>query len=222
MINALEKSKEKEKENKEQLRNLKAELIKKEYQDNLKEHLENRLLGLTDKLKDMKGSPSIIELKTIISEKSLMGATPKYTNTELAILFDYYKEFIQEINKKTKYLPSKQNFCSFAGISTRTYDAYRQSNDAERRDIIQQIEDYITDIMLTSAQTGEVKEVTTMFRTKTEHGYIEASAPIVIEHKSDVNIDDIKKQIEAVNKGKSLKTIELKQDENGIYTHQEE
>ena len=136
-------------------------------------------------------------------------------------MFNYYKEFIQEINKKTKYLPSKQNFCSFIGISTRIFDMYKQSDDAERREIIQQIEDYITDIMLTSAQNGEVKEISTMFRTKAEHGYVEASAPIVIEHKSDVNIDDIKKQIEAVNKGRSLKTIELTQDENGVYKQEE-
>lgn len=183
--------------------------------------MEQRLFDLIHKLKHIEGAPSIIQLKTMISEKNLVGASPKYSNTELAILFNYYKEFIQEINKKTKYLPSKQNFCSFIGISTRIFDMYKQSDDAERREIIQQIEDYITDIMLTSAQNGEVKEISTMFRTKAEHGYVEASAPIVIEHKSDVNIDDIKKQIEAVNKGRSLKTIELTQDENGVYKQEE-
>jgi hypothetical protein len=191
----------------------------KEYQENLKEHMEDRLFDLINKLKHMEGSPSIIELKTMISERNIIGNSPKYTNTELAILFDYYKEFIQQINNKTTYLPSKQNFCSFAGISTVTYDKYKQSQDEERRDIMQQIDDYITDIMLTSAQNGNVKEISTMYRTKTEHGYVEASTPIVIEHKSETNINNIMKQIEAVNKGRSL--IELKPDKDGVYTQEE-
>ena len=56
---------------------------------------------------------SVIELRNLISEKNLIGITPKYSNTELAILFDYYKQFIDAINKHTTYLPTKQNFCSF-------------------------------------------------------------------------------------------------------------
>ena len=46
---------------------------------------------------------------------------------------------------------------------------------------------------------------------------IEATAPVIIEHKNETNIDTILKQIQAVNQGKSLKTIELQQDKNGIY-----
>ena len=82
---------------------------------------------------------------------------------------------------------------------------------------MQMIDDYITDIMLTSAQNGEVREITTMFKAKTEHGYVEATTPVVIEHKSTANINDIMRQIEAVNKGKSLKTIEMSQNENGVW-----
>ncbi len=195
--------------------------MKKEFQDNLKQHMEDRLFDLINKLNHLEGAPSIIELKTLISEKNLVGLSPKYNNTELAILFNYYKEFIQKINEKTTYLPSKQNFCSFAGISTQTYDKYKQSDDADRREIMQQIEDYITDIMLTSAQNGNIKEISTLFRAKAEHGYVEAQAPIVIQHKGDIDINDIKKQIEAVNKGRSLKTIELRQDGQGVYKQEE-
>lgn len=46
---------------------------------------------------------------------------------------------------------------------------------------------------------------------------VEATAPVVIEHKTETNMDTILKQIQAVNQGKSLKTIELHQDEDGIY-----
>lgn len=183
----------------------------------MKEHLEQRLYDLIYKLKHVDGSLSTIELKSLLSQKNTIGVSPKYSNTELAILFDYYKQFIEKINESQRYLPTKKNFCSFAGISSTTYDGYRQSDDSERREIMQIIDDYITDIMLTSAQDGEVKEISTIYRTKSEHGMVEATAPIVIQHKSEANINDIRKQIEAINQGKSLKTIELKQNSEGVY-----
>lgn len=201
----------------QKLDNAKIKLVEQEYQNNLKEKLEDELYNLINKLKHIDDSLSTIELRNLLSRKTVIGVPPKYSNTELGILFDYYKQFIEQINKVQTYLPTKKNFCSFAGISSKTYDHYMQSDDAERREIMQMIDDYITDITLTSAQNGEIKEITTIFRSKAEHGMVEASAPVIIEHKSETNMDTILKQIQAVNQGKSLKTIELHQDSNGIY-----
>lgn len=202
-----------------QLTTAKAELIKQEFQDNLKENLEQRLFDLIYKLNHVESGKNLstIEIKTLISQKNSIGISPKYNNTELAILFEYYKKFINQINKFQRYLPTKKNFCSFIGISSSQYDRWRQSEDSERAEMMQIIDDYITDIMLTSAQDGEIKEITTIFRSKAEHGLVEQTAPIVIEHKSDINIDKIMQQIEVINKGKSLKQIELKKNSNGIY-----
>lgn len=205
------------KEKQLELSKAKAELVKKEYQDNLKDYMEQRLYDLIYKLKHTEKGLSAIELKNLISQKNVVGVSPKYSTTELAILFDYYKQFITEINKTQTYLPTKKNFCSFAGISSVTYDTYRQSDDAERREIMQIIDDYITDLMLTASQNGEVKEITTLYRTKSEHGMVEASAPIVIQHKNETNINKIKAQIEALNKGRSLDTIELQKNIDGTY-----
>lgn len=213
----LDSKKIEEKAKQAQLTNIKAELVKQEYQDNLKEHMEQRLFDLIHKLKQIDGSLSTIEIKSLISQKNVIGISPKYGNTELAILFDYYKQFIEKINEVQRYLPTKKNFCSFAGISSVTYDNYKQSDDAERRELMQMIDDYITDIMLTSAQDGEVREISTIYRTKAEHGMVEAQAPVVIQHKTEANLDEIKKQIEAINQGKSLKAIELKQQPDGSY-----
>lgn len=181
--------------------------------------MEQRLFDLIYKLNHVGEGRTLstIELKSLISQKNIVGVSPKYNNTELAILFDYYKQFIEKINETQRYLPTKKNFCSFAGISSTSYDNWRQSDDSERREIMQMIDDYITDIMLTSAQDGEIKEISTIFRSKAEHGLVEAQAPIVFEHKSMANINDIMKQIEAVKQGKSLKTIELKQNSDGVY-----
>lgn len=204
-----------------QLVKAKAELVKQEYQDNLKEHMEQRLFDLIYKLQHIDGSLSTIELKSLISQKNTIGVSPKYNNTELAILFDYYKQFIEKINKVQTYLPTKKNFCGFVGISSSQYDSWKQSEDSERTEIMQMIDDYITDLQLTSAQNGEIKEISTIYRTKSEHGMVEATAPIVIQHKSEANIDDIKKQIEAINQGKSLRTIELKEQPDGTYREEE-
>lgn len=153
----------------EKLDNAKIKLIEQEYQSNLKEKLEDELFNLVHKLKHIDNSMSTIEITNLLSRKTIIGAVPKYSNIELGILFDYYKQFISQINKVQTYLPTKKNFCSFAGISSNTYNRYIQSEDSERREIMQMIDDYITDLQLTSAQNGEIKEISTIFRSKAEH-----------------------------------------------------
>lgn len=201
----------------QKLDNAKIKLVEQEYQSNLKEKLEMGLDNLVNKLNNIDGNLSTVELRNLLSRKTVIGVAPKYSNAELGILFNYYKQFIEEINKVQTYLPTKKNFCSFAGISSNTYDRYMQADDAERREIMQIIDDFITDLQLSSAQNGEVKEITTIFRSKAEHGLVEQTAPVVIEHRSETNMDTILKQIKAVNQGKSLKTIELHQDSDGVY-----
>lgn len=200
---------------------MKQEIITKEYKDNLKEHLEQKLYDLIYKFKHTEDGKDLttLQLREMLSQKSVTGLSPKYSNTELAILFDYYRQCINEINKVKMYLPTKKNFCSFAGISSSQYDAWRKSTDDERAEIMQKVDDYITDIQLTSAQNGDIKEISTIYRTKSEHGMVEATAPIVVEHKSEVNTANILKQIEAINKGRSL--IELKEQPDGTYRAEE-
>lgn len=220
----LDAKKQENKEKQMQLKEMKAEIVKKEFQDNLKEHLEQKLNDVINKLQTTeKGEKlSIVELKTMLAQKNQNGLSPKYSTTELAIIIDYYKQFITEINKVQKYIPSIPNFCGFAGITTSQYNNWKISEDEERRELIQRIDDYIADIMLTLAQEGEIKEVTTIFRAHAEHKMVEPTAPITIQHKSDLNMDDIMAQIKAVNEGKSLKTIELKECKDGVFREKEE
>ena len=206
------------KESQMQLAKAKQELVMKEYQDNLKDNMEQRLFDLIHKLKHVDKSLSTMQLKSMLTQKNTIGISPKYNATELAMVFDYYKQFIEKINEIQTFLPTKKNFCSFIGISSATYDNYKQSDDAEKREVVQMIDDYITDLQLTASQNGEVKEITTIFRTKAEHGMVEASAPVVIQHKSEVNFDKIQAQIDAVNRGRSIDdAIELKMNKDGIY-----
>ena len=204
-------------EEKEKVKEMKAELIKQDFQNNLKENLEQRLFDVAYKLSHADGTLSVIQIKSMLSAKNAFGISPKYNNTELELLFKYYQEFILKVNEIQTYRPTKQDFCAFAGITTQVYNNWLKSDDNERREIMQRIEDYITDIMLTEAQNGEIKEITTMFRAKTEHGYVEAQAPVVIEHKSEIDMDKIKKELEAIEQGKSLQTITFEKKQDGSY-----
>ena len=212
------------KEQQEKLTKAKTELIKKEYQDNLKEIMDQKMFDLVYKLRHIEEgkSLSIIELKSLLSQKNTIGVSPKYSTTELAILFDYYKQFIQQINEKTAYIPTKEDFCSFAGVSTTTYNNWKQSEDAERREIMQKIDDYLVDIHLSMAQRGDIKEISTIFRAKSEFGLVEAQAPQVIKHEMESDMKQILANIDAINQGKSLKTIESVKGKDGVYRTRED
>ena len=56
-----------------------------------------------------------------------------------------------------------------------------------------------------------------MFRGKTAHGLVEAVAPITIEHRSETDMNKISAMIQQLKQGKSLKTIELKEREDGSF-----
>lgn len=185
--------------------------ILEEFKNNLPEYMEKRLQALTQEisLKKDVGGLSSIEINELLRPHNLIGKQPKYTAEQMQIVFNYYREALVKVNQKFKYPPSKENFCAFAGISTATYNQYLISPDEAKQEVMLMIDDYIRENMLTSAQLKEVDNITTMFRGKTAHGLVEASAPIVIEHKSETDITKINSMIEAIKAGKSLKTIEL-------------
>ena len=185
--------------------------ILEEFKNNLPEYMEKRLQALTQEisLKKDVGGLSSIEINELLRPHNLIGKQPKYTAEQMQIVFDYYREALVKVNQKFKYPPSKENFCAFAGISTATYNQYLIYPDEAKQEVMLMIDDYIRENMLTSAQLKEVDNITTMFRGKTAHGLVEASAPIVIEHKSETDITKINSMIEAIKAGKSLKTIEL-------------
>lgn len=185
--------------------------ILEEFKNRMPEYMEKRLQALTQEisLKKDVGGLSSIEINELLRPHNLIGKQPKYTAEQMQIVFDYYREALVKVNQKFKYPPSKENFCAFAGISTATYNQYLISPDEAKQEVMLMIDDYIRENMLTSAQLKEVDNITTMFRGKTAHGLVEASAPIVIEHKSETDITKINSMIEAIKAGKSLKTIEL-------------
>lgn len=185
--------------------------ILEKYKNNLPQYMEERLNNIAIQLVAMEGVQGLssIEINEMIRPCNLIGQPVRYTTEQLQIVFEYYRKAMVEINRKIKYPPSKENFCAFAGISTSTYNTYLMSPEESKQEIMLMIDDYIRENMLTSAQVGETKEVTTIFRGKTGHGMVEATAPIVIEHRSETDLSKVNAMIETIKAGKSLKSIEL-------------
>jgi len=132
-----------------------------------------------------------------------------YTSYELGEALNIYIDMIAEINKICKFPPSKGSFCALLGITRKTYDNYLC--DPEKVDVMGLIDDYITTTALTSAQLRELDSITTMFSLKAQHGFVEAQAPMVIEHKKTTDIDTINAQLEAL---KGNKIIEADYEES--------
>lgn len=121
-----------------------------------------------------------------------------YTPYELGEALNIYMEMIAKINTICKFPPSKGSFCALLGISRKTYDNYMV--DPDKVDIMGIIDDYITTSVLTSAQLGELREISSMFTLKSQHGFVEATVPVVIEHKKETNIDEIQNQLSSLKK----------------------
>lgn len=169
----------------------------------------SRYLEKVLKEKDSEGLTAA-KILPLIAKRSLtdIAITNKsFTPQELAAAFNIYIDMIDKINNFTKFPPNKGTFCQMLGISRATYDNYLQ--DPEKVEIMRIIDDYISTAILTSAQTGELREISSMFTLKSSHGFVEANAPVVIEHKSNANIDDIRNKIETMKN----KVIEAQYDE---------
>lgn len=137
-----------------------------------------------------------------INEIASCSVNKNFTTEELLIGLEMYRKVIAKINERVVYPPSIFTYCSFLGITTTTYNNYK--NDPDRAEVIQMVEDYISGIQFTSAQTGKIKEITTIYGMKAIHGYYENPTPITIKNDITLDIDEIQKQVKALNKGKAI------------------
>ena len=198
---------------------LAAKVFEKE-KKNIPAILENKIQKIAGRLAEVKDGISPTEIYSIMRNDNFMGAKKKYTPEELGVLFESYTKIIEMINEKQTYPPTIKNFCSYIGISTNTYNEWLGSTDSNRKDIMQRIDDYISDMALSLAQIRKVDTIATMFRAKTEHKMVEAQAPTVIRHEESVSLDEIKEQLKALQNGQSL--VEMKQGKDGVFRYEEE
>lgn len=197
----------------------KRELVKKIQEDTrelLLPSIKEKMLSVAEVIKEKVSNNNgltvsqILPLITKRSTSDIASITTKtYTPYELGEALNIYIDMIAEINKVCKFPPSKGSFCALLGITRKTYDNYLC--DPDKMDVMGLIDDYITTTALTSAQLRELDSITTMFSLKSQHGFVEAQAPMIIEHKKTTDIDTINAQLQAL---KGNKIIDAEYEEN--------
>lgn len=194
-------NRDKKMQEKEQLVNQ----IREETKDLLLPSIRNKMNEVAEVIKEkvsQNNGLTVSQILPLITKRSTSDIAiiqnKSYTSYELGEALNIYMEMIAKINTICKYPPSKGSFCALLGISRKTYDNYMV--DPEKMDIMGLIDDYITTSVLTSAQLGELREISSMFTLKSQHGFVEASAPVIIEHKKETNIEEIQNQLNALKK----------------------
>lgn len=218
--NTIDKMKKSYVEHRDKKEIKKQELVKKiqeETQELLLPTLKNKMEEVAKVIQEKVSHNSgltISQILPLITKRSTQDIAiiqnKSYTSYELGEALNVYMEMVAKINQVCKFPPSKGSFCALLGISRKTYDNYMC--DPEKIDIMGIIDDYITTSVLTSAQLGELREISSMFTLKTQHGFVEAQAPMVIEHKKTADIDEINAQLNAL-KGKKIIEGEIEENE---------
>lgn len=98
------------------------------------------------------------------------GHIPTYSDAELCILYDYFKECSVELNKTELFVPTKEYFCSLLGISTRTFNSFKESNSMVRRELADRVEDFCANITTQAGLQKRVSEYVATFTMKSALG----------------------------------------------------
>ena len=204
----IQKIKESNRENREKKIQEQEQLvnqIREETKDLLLPNIRSKMETVAEVIKEkvsQNNGLTVSQILPLITKRSVSDIATiqnkSYTSYELGEALNIYMDMVARINTICKFPPSKGTFCALLGISRKTYDNYMV--DPDKMDIMGIIDDYITTSVLTSAQLGELREISSMFTLKSQHGFVEASAPVVIEHKKETNIDDINRQLEALKR----------------------
>lgn len=200
----------KNKDKKEMEKQKLIEQIKEETKDKLlptlKEKTKEATKYIVDLLRD-KGEDKVnnIQIMSIIAQRSLVdivnAGNITFTPQEIMIGFNLYLEMINKINEIKKFPPTVESFAIFLGISRTTYNNWLV--DPNKKDVMDYIHSYLLGMLATSALTGEVREISAMYQQKVM-GKIEATAPIVVEHKKTENVDEIQAQLKALKQNKII------------------
>ena len=184
--------------------------IKEESKDRLLPTLKEKTKEATQYIVDLlmkNGEDKVnnIQIMSIIAQRSLVdivnACNVTYTPQEIMIGFNLYLEMINKINEIKKFPPTVESFAIFMGISRTTYNNWLV--DPNKKDVMDYIHSYLLGMLATSALTGEVREISAMYQQKVM-GKIEATAPIIVEHKKTEDVDEIQAQLKALKKDKII------------------
>ena len=88
------------------------------------------------------------------------------TADQLMRLFSDFLELVSWLNEYGTFIPSKQIFSAFSGISSTAYTYLMTDGDGEQKEAILAVENFLVDMNMEAASQGMAKERTTEFRMK--------------------------------------------------------
>jgi len=88
------------------------------------------------------------------------------TAEQIMRLFSDFLELVSWLNEYGTFIPSKQIFSAFSGISSTAYTYLMTDGDSEQKEAILAIENFLVDMNMEAASQGMAKERTTEFRMK--------------------------------------------------------
>ena len=102
------------------------------------------------------------------------------TAEQIMMIFSDFLELVSWLNEFGTFIPSKQIFSAFSGISPTAYTYLMTDGDDEQKQAIFTIENFLVDMNMEAASQGMAKERTTEFRLKARgsagHGIRTATA----------------------------------------------
>ena len=117
------------------------------------------------------------------------------TAEQIMRLFSDFLELVSWLNEFGTFIPSKQIFSAFSGISSTAYTYLMTDGDDEQKEAMFAIENFLIDMNMEAATNGIAKERTTEFRLRAKnagHGVRTSTVADDIIKK----FDDIKSQAE--------------------------
>ena len=88
------------------------------------------------------------------------------TAEQIMRLFSDFLDLVSWLNEFGTFIPSKQIFSAFSGISPTAYTYLMTDGDSEQKEAILAVENFLVDMNMEAASQGMAKERTTEFRMK--------------------------------------------------------
>ncbi len=88
------------------------------------------------------------------------------TAEQIMQIFADFLEFVSWLNEYGTFIPTKQIFSAFSGISPTAYTYLMTDGDSEQREAILSVDNFLVDMQMEAASQGMAKERTTEFRMR--------------------------------------------------------
>lgn len=88
------------------------------------------------------------------------------TAEQIMQIFADFLEFVSWLNEYGTFIPTKQIFSAFSGISPTAYTYLMTDGDNEQREAILAVDNFLVDMQMEAASQGMAKERTTEFRMR--------------------------------------------------------